>query len=226
MAALAITLPLTRENIKELLQFLKQCEIRAAWLHESNGELNRNQFPSTEETLGPILQRQKEDLQFIKPLVDQVYGLMNNLFQAAEFDNDQNLMADIYQHYFEFENSGPSHNFKEISATENVLTELVALSEQLSKYKTPEGDFDLYGIDNTVRHQGTPREIEEIEREEMERRQAQDEQDARDDNIICRIRNMYRSMSLTQITDHYNRFVSSWSPYIKSEMRKYLGVRR
>jgi hypothetical protein len=222
MTALATTSPLTYENIN----FLKQCKNRAEWLHESNRKLNRNLFPSTEETLGPILLRQKEDLQFIEPLVEQLTFLMHNLYQAAKFEDNINLMADIDQLYFGLEYSGPSSKLNEIPTTEKLLTELATLSEQLSKYKTPEGDFDLYGIDTTVRHQGSPREIEEMECEEMERRQAQDEQDDRDDMTISRVRSMYRSMSLTQIADHYNRFSSSWSPYIKSEIKKYLGMRR
>jgi hypothetical protein len=222
MTALATTSPLTYENIN----FLKQCKNRAEWLHESNRKLQRCMYPSTEETLGPILLRQKEDLQFIEPFVEQVTGLMNNLYQAAKFEDNINLMADIDQLYFGLDYSGPSSKLKEIPTIETLSTELATLYEQLSKYKTPEGDFDLYDIDNTVRHQRSPEEIEELEREEEEHRRAQDEQDDRDDMTISRVRSMYRSMSLTQIVDHYNRFASGWSPYIKSEMKKYLGVRR
>jgi hypothetical protein len=219
MAALAITTPLTQNNIEELFTFLKQCRNRAEWLHESNRKLRRNLYPSTAEKLGPILQRQKEDLQFIEPLVEKVSGLMNSLFQAAQFEDNQNLMQDIDQLYFGLEYSGPCSKLKEIPTTENVLTEIVALSEQLSKYKTPEGDFDLYGIDTGLRHQGTPREIEQ----EEERRREQDEQDDRDDMEISRIRKMYRSMTITQMVDHYNSYSRRWSPGVRSAISKYLS---
>ena len=222
MAALAITTPLAQENIEELFTFLKQCKNRTEWLPESNRKLQRCMYPSTEKTVVPILLRQKEDLQFIKPIVQQVTGLMHNLYQAAELEDNYSLMKSIDQLYFGLEYYEPCSTLNEIPTTEKLFTELATLSEQLSKYKTPEGDFDLYDINTTLRHRGTPQEIEE----EEERRRAQDEQDERDEVTISRIRSMYRSMSLTQIADHYNRSTSSWSPYIKSEMKKYLGVRR